>query len=200
MSPSLAAGQELRSTNRPIYGASTITIKNTLYIHGGFYNVPPWNKEALWTLSNSIDKLSQINTDPYSSPAVIYNTLQSIDNKTMFSFGGHLDTKDILAPNTTIKELLRYYKFDLEILKWTPLQKKNLSLIVGGVPLERFWHTTVQFNQTIFLYGGMNITHGMRNDFWKYNPSIDNWTNLNTITNGARCGHTSTITKQVYIN
>lgn len=186
----IKAGQELRSTNRPIYGASTITLNNTIYIYGGFYNVAPWNKEALWTLSNSIDVLSQIGTDPLASPAIIYHSLQSMDNKTMYSFGGHLTSENILSPplaNTT--NLLRYYKFDFDALKWTPLQKKNTTS-----PLERFWHTTVQFDSSVYLYGGINITGGGFGDFWKYSSDMDVWIEINQ-QQRSRCGHTSTITK-----
>jgi hypothetical protein len=191
-----AAGQELRSTNRPIYGASSVTINNTIYIYGGFYNVALWNKEALWTLSNTIDTLDQIDTDPHASPAAIYNSLQSIENKTLYSFGGHLISDDIIKPPPPLvntSELLRYYKFSLDSLKWTPLQKKNTT-IIG--PIERFWHTTVQFDDSIYLYGGMNLTSGGIGDFWKYNPILDSWIELNLKNKQrSRCGHTSTITR-----
>lgn len=202
-----AAGQELRSTNRPIYGASSITLNNTIYIYGGFYNVAPWNKEALWTISNTIDSLNQFNTDPYASPAVIYSSLQSIDDNTLYSFGGHVNSDDItITPpatttplqrqnNTTSPESLRYYKFSFETLKWTPLQKNNATLGVGG-PLERFRHTTVQFNNSIYLYGGMNLTSGI-GDFWKYDPALGTWNELSrgNKQQRSRCGHTSTILK-----
>lgn len=187
----LKEGQELRSTNRPIYGASTITLNSTIYIYGGFYNVAPWNKEALWTLSNSIDELKQVKTDPMASPALIYHSLQSMDNQTMYSFGGHLLVEDILSPppeNST--ELLRYYKFDFDGLRWKPLQQKQNSTS----PLERFWHTTVQFDRTVYLYGGINITGGGFKDFWTYRSDMDVWTKINQ-EHRSRCGHTSTITK-----
>lgn len=184
--------QQLNSTNRAIYGAATITLNNTIYVYGGFYNVAPWDKEALWTLSNSIDDLHQIATDPFASPAVIYHSLQSIDNKTMYSFGGHLTSTDILNPppkNTT--ESIRYYRFSFDQSSWTPLQKKNISV---PAPLERFWHTTTQFDHLIYLYGGINITSNGFNDFWRYNPLFDTWVNLNQ-QQPARCGHTSTMTE-----
>ncbi|KAI9256771.1 hypothetical protein EDC94DRAFT_615656 [Helicostylum pulchrum] len=183
--------QQLNSTNRAIYGAATITLNNTIYVYGGFYNVAPWDKEALWTLSNSIDVLHQIATDPFASPAVIYHSLQSIDNKTMYSFGGHLTATDILNPPPKNKtESIRYYRFNFDQSSWAPLQKKNISV---PAPLERFWHTTTQFNRLIYLYGGINITGNGFMDFWRYNPLFDTWVNLNQ-QQPARCGHTSTMT------
>lgn len=179
----LKAGQELRSTNRPIYGASTCTLNNTIYIYGGLYLVAPWNKEALWKLSNSLEELKQIETDPKASPAVIYSSLESLDSQTMYSFGGH----DLSDFNPNMTEFLRYYQFNFDSLKWKPLQKKEKS------PLERFWHTTIQFNQTIYLYGGWNMTGNGFQDFWKYRADIDGWTEIKQIQQ-SRCGHTSTIT------
>jgi N-acetylneuraminic acid mutarotase len=180
------AGQELRSTNRPIYGAASISTSNITYIYGGFYNTPPWNKEALWTLSHSNQKLQQLPTNPKLSPAVIYHTLEAFNN-TLFSFGGH----DIsIPPNTT--EPLRYYALDLKRLVWTPLQKpiKNAT-----GPLERYWHTTVSINSTVYLMGGMNMTHPQL-DIWKYDTELDRWSLL-MMNNSAsnRCGHTSTMLK-----
>ena len=176
MNPSiLPAGQELKSTNRPIYGADSILINDTIYIYGGFYNVAPWNKEALWKLDSSVNKLTQLDTDPYASPAVIYHSLQSLNDSTLITFGGHLNEHNITLP--TEPEYLRYYQLDFDMMKWTPL--------------ERFWHTTSKSDNIIYLYGGMNMTHGM-NDFWKYNAEADSWTKLPNV-DAARCGHTSTM-------
>ncbi|KAI8639091.1 hypothetical protein BD408DRAFT_421953 [Parasitella parasitica] len=74
-------------------------------------------------------------------------------------------------------------------MQWTPLQKKNASI---ATPRERFWHTTSKSNNIIYLYGGMNMTHGMY-DFWKYDAQTDGWTRLSNV-EMARCGHTSTMT------
>ncbi|EPB91302.1 hypothetical protein HMPREF1544_01819 [Mucor circinelloides 1006PhL] len=187
MNPSvLPAGQELKSTNRPIYGADSIRINDTIYVYGGFYNVAPWNKEALWTLDSSINKLTQLETDPYASPAVIYHSLQSLNSSTLITFGGHLNEHNITPPAEP--EYLRYYQFNFDSLKWTPLQKKNPAI---ETPFERFWHTTSKSDNTIYLYGGMNMTQGL-NDFWKYNAAIDGWTRLPNV-DVARCGHTATM-------
>ncbi|KAL9544092.1 hypothetical protein PS6_008927 [Mucor atramentarius] len=187
MNPSvLPAGQELKSTNRPIYGADSIRINDTIYVYGGFYNVAPWNKEALWTLDSSINKLTQLETDPYASPAVIYHSLQSLNSSTLITFGGHLNEHNITPPAEP--EYLRYYQFNFDSLKWTPLQKKNATI---ETPFERFWHTTSKSDNTIYLYGGMNMTQGLH-DFWKYNAAIDGWTRLPNV-DVARCGHTATM-------
>ncbi|KAK4515433.1 uncharacterized protein ATC70_010378 [Mucor velutinosus] len=187
MNPSvLPAGQELKSTNRPIYGADSIRINDTIYIYGGFYNVAPWNKEALWTLDSSLSKLTQIETDPYASPAVIYHSLQSLNASTLISFGGHLNEHNMTPPAEP--EYLRYYQFSFDLRKWTPLQKKNATI---ETPLERFWHTTSKSESGIYLYGGMNMTHGLH-DVWRYNAEMDGWTRLSDL-DVARCGHTSTM-------
>jgi N-acetylneuraminic acid mutarotase len=181
------AGQELRSTNRPIYGAASISISNTTYIYGGFYNTPPWNKEALWTLSHSTQELQQLPTNPHLSPAVIYHTLEAF-NDTLFSFGGH-DTS--IPANTT--EPLRYYALDIKHLTWKPLQK---TLGNATSPLERYWHTTVSINSTVYLMGGMNTTHPQL-DTWKYDAKLDQWSLLMNGDASNRCGHTSTMLKYV---
>lgn len=185
------AGQELRSTNRPIYGAASISTANTTYIHGGFYNTPPWNKEALWTLSHSNQGLQQLPTDPNLSPVVIYHTLEAFNN-TLYTFGGH-DTS--IPSNTT--ELLRYYVLDIEHLRWTPLQK---TLNNATAPLERYWHTTARINSTVYMMGGMNTTHPQL-DMWKYEIELNRWSLL--IKDGGaasyRCGHTSTMLKYILL-
>ncbi|KAL9543975.1 hypothetical protein MBANPS3_007857 [Mucor bainieri] len=188
MNPSvlLPAGQESKSTNRPIYGADSIRINDTIYIYGGFYNVAPWNKEALWTLDSAVSKLAQIETDPYASPAVIYHSLQSLNASTLLTFGGHLNEHNLTPPAEP--EYLRYYQFSFDLRKWTPLQKKNATI---ETPLERFWHTTSKSDQAIYLYGGMNMTHGLH-DFWRYKADTDTWTRLTDVP-VARCGHTSTM-------
>ncbi|CEP07381.1 hypothetical protein [Parasitella parasitica] len=181
------AGQELKSTNRPIFGADSISINDTIYIYGGFYNVAPWNKEALWALDSSLNIFTQLDTDPYASPAVTYHSLQSLNASTLLTFGGHLNERNLTPPAEP--EYLRYYQFSFDSVKWTPLQKTNATI---ATPLERFWHTTSKANDLIYLYGGMNMTHGM-NDFWKYDARIDGWTRLSNV-EMSRCGHTATMT------
>lgn len=185
------AGQELKSTNRPIYGADSIRINDTIYVYGGFYNVAPWNKEALWTLDSSLSRLTQVETDPYASPAVIYHSLQSLNASTLITFGGHLNEHNLTPPAEP--EYLRYYQFSFDSKKWTPLQKKNATI---ETPLERFWHTTSKSDNAIYLFGGMNMTHGLH-DFWRYSAERDGWTRLPDV-DAARCGHTSTMMELVY--
>ncbi|KAI8876499.1 galactose oxidase [Backusella circina FSU 941] len=181
------AGQELHSTNKPIYGAATTKINNTMFIYGGFYNVAPWNKEAMWTLSDSLTNLTQLKTDPYSSPAVIHTSMHPTENNTLTVFGGH-QTEDTSSAQSLENETLRYYRFNFSNMTWTPLQKRNAT-----TPLERFWHTTTMApdGSEIFLYGGKNITSAFA-DFWKYTPSMDAWTALNGTV--PRCGHSSSMT------
>lgn len=192
-------GQELKSTNRPIYGAASVSINKTIYMYGGFYNVPPWNKEAMWTLSDQLS-LTQLKTDPFASPALIYTSLQYTANNSLLAFGGHLSEQDITITNNQEPEYLRYYAFNLESLKWTPLQKKRdnntHSAAIDGSPLDRFWHTTVMDNAFIYLYGGMNTTGGI-NDFWKYDIFLDQWRAID-LNVKSRCGHTSTMIRYIH--
>ncbi|KAI8389287.1 hypothetical protein BD560DRAFT_485978 [Blakeslea trispora] len=175
-------------TNQPIYGAASISIKNTIYIYGGFYHVSPWNKEALWTL-NATGNLVQLPTDPYASPALIYTSIQNYQDKHLFVFGGHLNEAAIHKSEAS--EYLRYYRLDLATLKWKPLQKKNTT--VNASPLERFWHTTSMYKDKVYMLGGMNKSHGM-NDFWMYDMTIDTWTRLPMFSKTGICGHTSIMT------
>ncbi|KAI7889266.1 uncharacterized protein EV154DRAFT_424098 [Mucor mucedo] len=99
----------------------------------------------------------------------------------MFSFGGHGGGEEQGG------ELLRYYRFNFHQSEWTPLQKKEMT------PVERFWHTTVQLDGTLYLYGGSNRTTGF-SDIWKYRGDLDRWTEIQQAHPQSRCGHTSTIT------
>lgn len=184
------AGQELHSTNKQFYGAAVTKINNTMLIYGGFYNVPPWNKEAMWTLSDSLTNITQLKTDPFSSPAVIHTTIHTTQPNELIVFGGH-QTEDTSSAQSVENESLRYYRFSFSNMTWTPLQKKNENVTT---PLERFWHTSsITPDQAyIFLYGGKNTTTGF-SDFWKYTPSLDTWTELNSTV--SRCGHSSSMTR-----
>ncbi|KAI8143697.1 hypothetical protein BJV82DRAFT_712826 [Fennellomyces sp. T-0311] len=183
------AGQELRSTDRPIYGSSAITINDTVYFYGGYYAVPPWNMEALWSIANTIDPstFSQLSTDPFASPTVIYGQLLSFNNS-IYTFGGHhpVNISESLPP-----EPLRYYRLDLDTLAWAPLQKKNES-----GPLERYWHSAVACQEKAYLFGGMNITGPLDNDyFWIYHFLTDRWESIALTPSYVtpRCGHTASM-------
>ncbi|KAG2218834.1 hypothetical protein INT45_007601 [Circinella minor] len=186
------AGQELRSTDRPIYGSSALTINDTVYFYGGYYATPPWNMEALWSISTSIDTstLKQLPTNPYASPTFIYGQLLDFNNS-LYTFGGHNPTNisDTLPP-----EPLRYYKLSLDTLEWTPLQKKTLDQNIS--PLERYWHSTVSFREKAFLFGGMNMTGPLENDyFWIYEFLTDSWQKMSLSPSYVppRCGHTASM-------
>ncbi|ORY95362.1 hypothetical protein BCR43DRAFT_515489 [Syncephalastrum racemosum] len=169
------AGQELHATNRPLYGASAATMNNTVYIYGGFYSVPPWNMEALWTVSASTaDRLDQVSTDPYASPTMVYGALVATERNTLYSFGGH---HPIDPTNTSLPpEPLRYYEFDMGSHIWHPLQKPlNISS-----PLERFYHSATRAGDEVYLFGGMNISGPLEDVFWQYHLPSDQWTRLET--------------------
>ncbi|KAI8099213.1 uncharacterized protein BX664DRAFT_381806 [Halteromyces radiatus] len=86
------AGQELRSTDRPMYGMASVNVNGTIYMYGGFYGVSPWNMEALWTLPSTIEpkQLTQIKTDPSASPVLIYSQLiHPPGSSFLYTFGGH---------------------------------------------------------------------------------------------------------------
>ena len=85
------AEQELLSTNRPIYGSSALTVNDTVYFYGGYYAMPPWNMEARWSISTSIDisTLRQLPTSAFTSPTFIYGQLLDFNNS-LYTFGGHI--------------------------------------------------------------------------------------------------------------
>ncbi|KAI8327968.1 hypothetical protein BC941DRAFT_445973 [Chlamydoabsidia padenii] len=192
------AGQELRSTDRPMYGMASTNVNDTIYMYGGFYGVSPWNMEALWRMSSTVEPkdLVQVKTDPTASPVLIYSQLiYPAFSKYLYAFGGHHPTVADDPTNTTAllnatahPEFLRYYQFDLAARKWAPVKSNQQG------PLERYWHTaTLSHHQRdMFLFGGMNIT-GPVNDFWKYQFQSNTWIQLPlpSKTWQARCGHSS---------
>lgn len=186
----IPAGQELRSTDKPIYGSTAVTINNTVYIYGGYYAVSPWNMEALWSLPSRIDSLEQVPTDPYASPALIYGQMVSPSDRTLYTFGGHHPVDPL---NTSLPpEPLRYYRFSFDTLTWTPLQKQTLD----HHPLERYWHSVVMSPERdkAYLFGGMNVTGPLDDVFWMYTFQTDQWTRIpldGAVT--ARCGHTASM-------
>lgn len=186
------SGQELRSTNKPMYGSSAVNINDTIYIYGGFYSVSPWNMEALWRLTNTASnaKITQIPTDPYASPALIYSQILSPNESLLYAFGGHhpVDFNATQAP-----EPLRYYRFDFSSYAWTPLQKDN------GPPYERYWHTATisSDHKKAYIFGGMNITGPIADYFWIYDFALDEWSTGVTEKVSSRCGHTASMLRSV---
>ncbi|CAO3652337.1 unnamed protein product [Cunninghamella echinulata] len=197
------AGQELRSTDRPMYGMAVTNVNNTIYLYGGYYGVTPWDKEALWTLPSNVDpkQFTQVDTNPKASPTVIYSQLlyPSITNTNLtsyiYAFGGHYTTnitKLMLGASVNGSESLRYYKYDINNHQWTPLASALLKEN-DNIPLERYWHTTTLNAERTqaYLLGGMNISHP-QNDFWKYDFISNSWTSLPLPSFfSPRCGHTS---------
>lgn len=196
------AGQELRSTDRAIYGMAITNINNTIYLYGGYYGDRVWDKEALWTLSSNIDpnQFTQVETNPNESPTVIYSQLlypSTTANSTsyIYIFGGHYTTnitKLMLEAKVNGSEPLRYYKYNINNHQWTPLAS-TLPKDSADIPLERYWHTaTLNTEGTqAYLLGGMNISHP-QNDFWKYDFMSNSWTSLPLPSFfSPRCGHTS---------
>jgi N-acetylneuraminic acid mutarotase len=175
--------QELRNTNKAVYGASTASINDTIFIYGGSYNVVPWDKEAMWSLTADL-KLSQLKTDPFASPALMHSTLVNVKND-LYAFGGH----EVEDKKRSI-ELIRYYRFNYDNMTWTPLQKQEEEKEVG--PEERFSHTAVVTpdQERVYIYGGMNVSNGF-SDLWEYKPGEDQWYKLFNVE--PRCGHTASI-------
>lgn len=193
LSWSMFAGQELRSTDRPIYGLSALTLNDTVYFYGGHYAVPPWDMEAMWKIPNTVStsQFTQLATDPYASPALIYGSLVPcpLNNQLLYTFGGHHpETVDPALP----PEPMRYYMLDMASLAWSPLQKVNSTT---AQPLERYWHSTALYGNTAYIFGGMNITGPLDDYFWAYDFASDGWRSLlNTAAAQdipARCGHTA---------
>ncbi|KAI8068576.1 hypothetical protein BC940DRAFT_31645 [Gongronella butleri] len=190
------AGQELRSTDRPMYGAAAANVNDTIYIYGGFYGVSPWNMEAMWTLPAYIDpkELTQVKTDAAASPVLIYSQLVYPMGQYLYAFGGHHPTfpKTSNSSSMNATEPLRYYRFDLKYKQWTPLHADQLA----PAPLERYWHTaTLNADHTsVYVFGGMNMT-GATNDFWQYDMQSNAWQSLTlpTIWWKSRCGHTASM-------
>ncbi|KAG0177126.1 Leucine-zipper-like transcriptional regulator 1 [Apophysomyces sp. BC1021] len=183
----IAAGEDLRSTDHILYGASAVTINNTVYFFGGYFDHSSvWNQEALWSLSSSLSNFSQVPTNPYASPALMYTQLISPDNQSLLTFGGHVpvNISASLPP-----EPLRYYRYDFANNAWTPLQTNNTS------PHERFWHSAAMTpdRTTVYLYGGMNITGPLGDDFWQYDIQRNIWTDLSINQRMPRCGHTASM-------
>ncbi|CAO3597021.1 unnamed protein product [Absidia cylindrospora] len=198
------AGQELRSTDRPMYGMASTNVNDTIYMYGGFYGVSPWNMEALWTMPSTVEPkyLTQVKTDPTASPVLIYTQLLYYPrNDCLYAFGGHHPpiadrgiemSSNLTLPNnnnssssstatnttpisTPALEPLRYYRYDISLKTWTPLKPAVPNNNTNG-PLERYWHTaTIDANATsAYLFGGMNIT-GSVNDFWRYAFESNTW-------------------------
>ncbi|CAO3650971.1 unnamed protein product [Cunninghamella blakesleeana] len=197
------AGQELRSTDRAIYGMAITNINDIIYSYGGYYNNRIWDKEALWTLSSNIDpnQFIQVKTDPNVSPTVIYSQLlypsTTVTNSTSFVyiFGGHHTTnitKLMLEAKVNGSEPLRYYKYNIINHQWMPLTS-TLSKNSSSIPLERYWHTATLSTEgtQAYLLGGMNISRP-QNDFWRYDFISNSWTSLPLPSFfSSRCGHTS---------
>ncbi|KAF7723203.1 hypothetical protein EC973_002278 [Apophysomyces ossiformis] len=156
----VTAGEELRPTDHTIYGASTVTINNTIYIYGGYSDL---------------------------------TQLISPNDQSLMTFGGHLPVN---VTSTLPPEPLRYYKYSFANNTWTPLQKTI------GAPMERFWHsaTLTPDKTTVYLYGGMNITGPLYDDFWQYDIERDEWTDLTTYQSTPRCGHTASMLRSVQGN
>lgn len=206
------AGQELRSTDRPMYGMASTTVNETIYMYGGFYGASPWNMEALWRLPSTVEPkdLVQVKTDPTASPVLIYTQLiyPPQGGHKLYTFGGHRPVDDPANVTALVNashhpEPLRYYVFDLHLGNWTPMQRPQ-----NDGPLERYWHTATlsasyssshhhqqpPLKPHMYLFNGMNIT-GPVNDFWKYEFDTDAWSRLPlpSQTWQARCGHSSSM-------
>ncbi|KAI7877434.1 hypothetical protein K492DRAFT_218903 [Lichtheimia hyalospora FSU 10163] len=147
----------------------------------------------MWSIPDTVStsQFTQLATDPYASPALIYGSLvhSPLNNQHLYTFGGHHPEKvDPALP----PEPMRYYMLDMASLAWSPLQKVNSTTLQ---PLERYWHSTALHGNTAYIFGGMNITGPLNDYFWAYDFTSDGWRSLSNTAAAhdipTRCGHTA---------
>ena len=72
---------------------------------------------------------------------------------------------------------------------------------VGRVqPDARFFHSCAAVNDQILVFGGSTLSGALYNDFWSFNVSRQEWSQLPilNVTNGARAGHVATVFENKY--
>ena len=75
--------------------------------------------------------------------------------------------------------------------KWNNITPKQCAL-----PLPRAYHTSIQFENSIFIFGGI-VSNGSLNAIWEFNLKTQKWNakKIKGIPPSKRSGHTSILYK-----
>jgi N-acetylneuraminic acid mutarotase len=109
----------------------------------------------------------------------------------IYVFGGLMIQNDIDTLSSTYpptNTLLKYNKINSSWITVTPNSEE--------LPLARNWHSAIVYNDELYIFGGKNNRY--LNDMWKYDPSRNEWTEIQYVKNGIvlpspRYGHKSVV-------
>ncbi|KAK2734915.1 Negative regulator of mitotic exit [Myotisia sp. PD_48] len=180
----------------PRVGHASILVGNALIVFGGDTKVHDNDTldDTLYFLNTSSRQWSCA-ASPGPRPTGRYGHSLNLLGSKIYVFGGQVEGfffNDLVA-------------FDLNAMQ-NPGNKWEFRLKnshdggppVGQVPPARTNHTTVTFNDKLYLFGGTNGTQWF-NDVWCYDPRSNNWTQLDYVgfTPTPREGHASALVGDV---
>jgi hypothetical protein len=113
-------------------------------------------------------------------PLMSHSMALSDDHDNIFIFGGLID----IASHTRGNDI---YQYQVSASKWTLLTTSSVK------PQVRTESSLVYFQNALYLYGGGQGTSNVFGDFWKFDLTRNNWTQLASPSFPGRLGHSAVV-------
>ncbi|KAK2865335.1 hypothetical protein FQN49_003682 [Arthroderma sp. PD_2] len=180
----------------PRVGHASLLVGNALIVYGGDTKIHDNDTldDTLYFLNTSSRQWSCAASPGPRPPGRYGHSLNLLGSK-IYVFGGQVEGfffNDLLA-------------FDLNAMnnpgnKWEFLLRNSHDdgPPVGQIPPARTNHTTVTFNDKLYLFGGTNGVQWF-NDVWSYDPRTNTWAQIDYVgfTPTPREGHAATLVGDV---
>lgn len=139
---------------------STAIYNNGFYVFGGFGKGKYSNNLYFIDLKNNTCNLVEIKSDKNKMPEPRMNSSLTSYLDKLYVFGGQ---------NEESKYLNDFWIFDIKSSTWEKLSFDSYK----DIPNERSGHSSVLYNNEIYIFGGKTNPVIEVNDMWKFNPSTN---------------------------
>ncbi|XP_055341909.1 attractin-like [Paramacrobiotus metropolitanus] len=116
-------------------------------------SVPTW--EGLW------ERVPFPGDQPVPAPSASHSAVLA-DRQDVYWVGGESFGAE--------KDMKRVHRLDLASMEW-----QLLSSTSGANPQKRYAHTTVAYNDSIYMYGGFVNSTIVSNELWQWEPKHEVW-------------------------
>ncbi|EUD65384.1 hypothetical protein C922_04124 [Plasmodium inui San Antonio 1] len=132
-------------------GHITVEINGDICIHGGIVQNKCVNNFIRYVPGINLFEKIRLNSEDISPRAFHSGNVISEDNKKGIIIFGGINENDEILDET--------FKFDFQAKKWEP---------VGSLakPCGRYKHASINFNDAIFIHGGLNGNNAVLSDLW----------------------------------